>query len=712
MKRWITMLLLPAMLVSGTFCGAFAESTAAENRSKEQEMTKTEAEYNQLIGNLAEFPVNFVYDDVSYRGFHPAYFTETDRTVTEDGSKKSVVIRLERDDTFAVVLETAFYRDYNAYEYTVHFKNPSSSKNSSVLKYLNAADMTLHGENAVLKGILGDHGNQYLPYEYDLSEQDVNFTSLAGRATHYYFPYFNLETDEGGAMIALGWAGTWQADFIYDASLKSTRFIGTGTVGLQTYLKPGEGVRTPLVALVRYYERDEDTATNAWRRWFIDCNMPKETSQSDKHVQPYISMMLAYDTGLPNSDGSISENSKSWKRSMDAYYDHGLKADFRWFDAGWYLDPYMNTVESDWWGTVGTWEMDNIKWPGSSFLESVEYGHEHGTKTFIWFEPERVTHLDGLAANYGYQREWVLSDHGNNNCYLNNLGDPDCLAWTYDRIIRALKKTGADMYREDFNMDPAIFFSIGDGYQGANRTGITENLYIQGHYSLWDKIIEWCGKNEKCTFIDSCASGGGRNDLESMRRAVPFLRSDSDRTTTSLRLAMTTSLVKWLPYTGAVAKESAGQLSNGVTDLYTLRATMLPHVNYQAAFYHDSETIDWETLRKGQTEWEEASRYFFADFYVLSPYRGVSDTENWTAYEYFDAETSSGLLQAFRPADCQEREYTVCVKGVDENAYYCLRDLDGVNSVVRVKGSALLNGLRLVAETPRTAIMLYIERVE
>ena len=54
----------------------------------------------------------------------------------------------------------------------------------------------------------------------------------------------------------------------------------------------------------------------------------------------------------------------------------------------------------------------------------------------------------------------------------------------------------------------------------------------------------WFGDNGKYTYVDSCASGGGRNDLESMRRGVPFLRSDSDRTTAAIRLAMTSSFSK------------------------------------------------------------------------------------------------------------------------------------------------------------------------
>jgi alpha-galactosidase len=577
------------------------------------------------------------------------------------------------------------------------------------LKYVNAIDMKVAGTNPVLKGILGDHANQYAPYEYDLTKRDVNFTSLKGRATHIYFPYFNLENDNGGALFAIGWGGTWQADFTYDENTQETRFKGTGTVGLNTYLKPGEVVRTPLIAKVCYYERDEDVAMNKWRKWVIDCNMPQENEASGTVVQPCTSVMLAYDTGRPNSDGSISEGYDSWKRSLDAFYDHGLTTEYRWFDAGWYFTPYKKTEKSDWWGSVGTWDLDTVKWPDGSFKESVDYAAARGTKTLMWFEPERVTRLDGMVANYGYKREWVLSDHGNNNTFVNNLGIPECLDWTLERIVNTMDQNGIHLYREDFNLDPGIFWTIGDGYEGENRDGITENLYMQGHYALWDGIIEYCASTGKQTYIDSCASGGGRNDLETLRRAVPFLRSDSDRTTCELRLAMTTRLVRWIPYTGASAKESANQLTNGLMDTYVMRATMLPKVGYTAGWYHDQDKIEWEVLRQAQAEWKEFKKYFYEDFYVLTPQRSTTETKEWTVYEYFDSDTDSGVIQAFRPINAAEKTYKIQVKGIDANRYYTLRDVDGVNSKAKVKGSALQKGLPLILNDARSSLILYIE---
>lgn len=719
MKKKLLCLVLIFVIVAA-MCSTLVVAYAAGNDSNggNADMSSSadstvKTEYEGYTADLGNLPITFVYGDKYYKGFSADHFGVVSRTSVEErhGVITTTKLKMYEDDRLMVTVETAFYEDYNAYDYTVYFEN-CGTDNSAVLKYVNAMDIDFDGSNAVLKGILGDHDNQYAPYERDLAEEDVNFTSIAGRATHTYFPYFNLETDKGGAMLAIGWGGTWQADFRYDQESGRTNFVGTGTVGMETYLKPGETVRTPLMAVVRYFERDEDIATNAWRAWMVDCNIPRESAESEESVQPFNLVCYHLDSGRPNSDGSISEGYDSWQRSMDAFYDHGLTATFRWFDAGWYETPYGGTETTDWWGTVGTWQIDTVKWPGDSFRESVEYAHEKGTKTMVWFEPERVTHLDGMV-NYGYDREWVLSDHGNNNCYLNNLGNADALEWTTNRILTFMETHDVDYYREDFNMDPGIFWSIGDGYEGENRTGITENLYMQGHYTLWDNIIEWCCDNGKCPYVDSCASGGGRNDLESMRRGVPILRSDSDRTTIPLRLAMSSTFNKWIPFNGASSNETGGaQIATGITDVYTMRASYLPIYFYNAQWYHAQDTLNWDELKQGLNEWSDINKYLLKDYYVLTPYRGTTNDKDWTSWMYVDKDTDSAVLQAFRPASSTESTFKVECRGLNPDTYYSVRDLDGVNSIARVKGKALMNGLNLYAADARTAIVLYIDPIE
>ncbi len=91
-----------------------------------------------------------------------------------------------------------------------------------------------------------------------------------------------------------------------------------------------------------------------------------------------------------------------------------------------------------------------------------------------------------------------------------------------NRINGVLNEGGISFYREDLNTG-----SIRDSWRQAesadpDRSGMIENGYVQGHYALWDGILA----NENIKMIDSCASGGHRLELESMRRAVALHATD------------------------------------------------------------------------------------------------------------------------------------------------------------------------------------------
>ncbi len=696
-------------IACGTDGNAAAKSNKISNTvnsSSEVDMTKAEKEYRAMLDNLETVPVNFVYDDKYYSGFSSKFFKikqQTEKAV--DGGIQTTTVFNFRGELDVTLIST-IYPEYSAYDYTVYFEN-NGKTNSGVIRNLNAVDMTLDCDEARLKGIYGDYGDRYAPYDFDLKQEPVNFVSLKGRPTHFYFPYFNLEAKGNGAILALGWGGTWQADFTYDETSKQAHYVGTGVVGLNTYLKPGEKIRTPLVAVVRYYDADEDTAMNMWRHWYIDCNMPYDNATDGVKVKPHDAVMICFDTGRPNSDGSISEGHDTWYKSMSEFYEGGGTADFRWLDAGWYEDAYGKTVPTDWWGTVGTWTFDKVKWPGTSLQDCADYCLEHGSQTLVWFEPERVTNLDGLTKNYGYNRAWALQNVGRANSHLNNLGIPECREWTFNKIIAAMTEAKATLYREDFNTDPYWYWDVGDAYQGDSRRGITENLYVQGHYKLWDDIIAYGAEHGWCTFVDSCSSGGGRNDLESMRRGVPFNRSDTDRSGVPHRLAYSTTVLKWLPYQGSTSKESSNELDNGKSDLYSMRTANVPLL-----LYYKGDELNYADLVQFQEERREYQKYFYSDFYVLTPYRGLTCTDEWTAYMYFDKASDSGVVSAFRPEGCAKSRETICIKGVDPDKLYRVRDIDGRNSIDKIKGSDLMSGVRLTAKHDRTAMTLYIEPVE
>ncbi|MBQ7699235.1 MAG: alpha-galactosidase [Clostridia bacterium] len=662
--------------------------------------------FNNRINRPGNLPFTFRYGGELHNGLQGLFARR--KTVKENG-KTTVTTTARVDKNLRIRIESAYIEEFGQCEYTVWFENVGN-KPTDVISDVYALDMTFAGKNPVLRGCLGDHDNWYAGYEKDLGKGDEYFLSLGGRATHIVFPYFDLCHGRGGTMIALGWAGTWEALFSSEGDV--TRVKAKTDVSLDTVLLPGEKIRTGLVVLLPYKNRNYADATNLWRSWFMKYNLPKADGENNM-LKPFSTSCFASDTGLPNSDGSISERSFTWKPTLDKLIAENMKPDFRWFDAGWYYDPENNSVPENWWITIGTWELDREKWPGDSFLQSNTACHKEGMKVLVWFEPERVTNVPALCKNYGYKEEWSIGDGISRT---NDLGNPDCLAWTLGRITKFLGEHGVDMYREDNNSDPGFAWPYKDGVEaqkyGLKRSGITENKCICGHYALWDGIIDYCKKNGKCTFVDSCASGGGRNDIESMRRGIPLMRSDFDRTSSSMRLSQTSTFCRWIPFHGSSTKETEHQLdvSKGAgSSPYVVRASYLPIYNYGEEFTHNKE-LDYDLMRKNYNEWKSVKHLLIKDMYVLTPWRHHTDKTHWTAFAYDDPETGESILLAFRMEEAESVTFTAKLPFADKSAKYELKDADSGKTEIK-SGAELLKGITITLPEPKSSVLIYIKRL-
>ena len=666
--------------------------------------------FKEKLIDAENLPMSFVYDGKAYKGL--GKLMKLDEKMADTPNGVAATLRYKLDDMVVVSLELAFNAEFGEMEYTVWFENTGKAP-SKVLRDVNVIDTEVTGDNPILRGCLGDHANFYAAYEHDLSKGTQFFRSDGGRATHVVFPYFDFVHGDGGTLFALGWAGTWNAMFSPQdgfVTLKAQTCNDFNAV-----LMPGEKVRTGLVVLLPYKGRNADDATNLWREWWMACNMPRANAQGDP-IQPFSTNCWASDTGLPNSDGSISERNFTWKPTLDKILKENVKPTFRWFDAGWYFDPEGNTVESNWWGTIGSWELDRVKWPGNSFRESNDACHAVGMKVLVWFEPERVTNVPALVKNYGYKAEWTI-DNGR-GVITNNLGNDECLQWTMERIIKMMDENGVDLFREDNNSDPGSSWPALDNAEsrkyGVPRRGVNENKSIQGHYKLWDGIIDYCGKHGKCTFVDSCASGGGRNDIESMRRGIPFMRSDYDRTTTSMRLSMTASFCKWIPFHGASTKETQGQLESAKgrgSDEYVNRVSLLPVYNISGYDFTHNPEIDFNLLRRNFDEWKRYNYLLTRDLYVLTPWHHNLDRLGWTAFAYDAPEHGESILLVFRMESCRTDTFTAKLPFAENGKRYELKNMDTGETVTTAGEKLRQEGVVVTLNHPRASALFEVKKL-
>jgi alpha-galactosidase len=490
---------------------------------------------------------------------------------------------------------------------------------------------------------------------------------VGGRPTNGEFPYYNVQTPDGGVLLAVGWPGQWAASFTRDAS--NGLRIAAGQELTHLVLKPGETVRTPLIALLFWQGRDTVRAQNLWRRWFTAHNIPRTNGRPPAPIYVFCSGGLF--PGL-----KVSEASE--RQFIDVLTREGVKIDYWWMDAGWYA---CNA-----WPEVGTWEYDRDRFP-SGIRAVSDYVHGKGMKLILWFEPERVTAGSWIATNHP---DWVLGGS------LLNLGNPAARAWLTEHVDALITGQGIDLYRQDFNMDP---LGCWRGNDSPDRQGMTENLHIQGYLAYWDELR----RRHPGLLIDSCASGGRRNDLETLRRAVPLLRSDYQAFDGNPGYAPgnqghTYGLSAWLPYYGHGVYQSRQNLA------YYVRSHMSP--SFGICVDVRKSDIDWDNYRRLVAQWREAVDCMLGDYYPLTPYSLQLD--QWIAWQFDRPEQGDGAIQAFRRDHNEETTMTFRLFGLDPAAQYQITNLD-LEGSTKVSGKNLMEeGLTVeIKDKPGSALIVY-----
>ena len=221
---------------------------------------QADAWHRAVLDNSAAFPLRFSCGGRIIHGFPESEFARVDQSEHREGGRLVTEIVFQKDDCLFVTLRCAFYGEYGISEWTVWFEN-RGQRDTDVLSDAETV-LTFPGKYPVLRGILGDHGNDYRPYALDVASQPRHFESNSGRATHVNFPYFNLEYGDGGVILAIGWAGTWRAGFRYDAASGVTMVTARSVNRLNAKLRPGEKIRTALFVRAPYRVRSEDYAVN------------------------------------------------------------------------------------------------------------------------------------------------------------------------------------------------------------------------------------------------------------------------------------------------------------------------------------------------------------------------------------------------------------------------------------------------------------------
>lgn len=617
----------------------------------------------------------------------PAEFHPVVETRRIDACLQRTVVTGRNVDGLEIRVEYVEYLDFPATEFLAFFTNRGSS-DTPVLSDVKILDGVLGFADPVLVHGNGDTCREdgYNWQHSPLTEHISLFTS-DGTSCNGAFPYMRLVGENCGVNIAVGWPAMWKADFEPE---EGGVHIRIGQKRSNTVLHPGETLRTPRVNLLGY-TGSETRGMNLWRRWYFAHILPRENGQP---LPPKCCMHVFGAEGKPEFTGASEVNQL---RGMDAYLKNGVRPDVWWIDAGWYPCDYD-------WPTIGTWKPDEARFP-RGLAPIGEKCAENDIQLLLWFEPERVRPGTELDTDHP---EWLLfmknSDGSIAENRLLNLGDPDCCKWITDRIDDIIKASGVRIYRQDFNFSPAAYW---EQAESADRVGMMENLHVQGYLKLWDELLY----RNPGLWIDSCASGGRRNDLETMRRSVPLHYTDVGYGNHPLKQKQHRQMFEWIPYFRAHNMNWYNPETNDYdhtarpTDRFSYYAAMAPAMTEMLKW--DADDVCYALAHEMLPIWRRAAGLMLSgDYYPLTDCR--ASQEDFCAYQFHDPNAEKGFVEIMRNNRCAESAFTVRFEALEPNAVYDLTEAESDESA-EYTGAQLAEGLKV--ELPvRSGRIYFYER--
>ena len=580
-------------------------------------------------------------------------------------------------------MELKEYLDFPVGEWVLRFKN-TGIKPTPVLEDIRSMALELDAaQDAFLHYHDGDYQapDSYQPHRAKMEDGwCFRFAPEGGRPTNKTFPYFNVEYPQQkcGAILVIGWPGQWSARFDFG---DARRRVVAGQELTHFCLQPGEEVRTPL-SVVMLWQGDRVRSQNLWRRWMFAHNLPRP---GGKLPEPMFHVCM----GLQQSE-------KREKAFIDAYFRRGIRFTHWWMDAGWY------PAKDNSWPGVGTWKPDPERFPHGIRAVS-DHAHRKRMKLILWFEPERVTPGTELDVDHP---EMLLKGATSSDNKLLNLGNPGAWKWIVERIDSLLVSEGIDVYRQDHNFNPLTYWRDNDA---PDRQGITETRYVEGYLALWDELR----RRHPDLLIDSCASGGRRNDLETLRRGVPLLRSDYTHAQNPTgdpneyatgNQGHSYGLSSWIPFAGT------GVFADNT---YVARSYFTPSMGmalagpgYRLADPGNDEA-DWKQFKLMHAQWRRISPFFYGDYYPLTPYS--LDEEAWVAWQFHRPDLDAGMAQFFRHSRSPFISARFRLLALDPDATYAVTDMDKPRRRTEAAGKDLMEtGFKVeMRECPDSVLIVY-----
>lgn len=469
-------------------------------------------------------------------------------------------------------------------------------------------------------------------------------------------------TEDAGSALALQllYSGNFQA-FVQKNQLNEVRLgIGINDDNFAWQLAARDNFETP-VALMTYSAKGLTHLSQESQLFVQNHIMPKQFAHAERPIL------------INNWEATYFDFKK--EKLLDLA-DEASKLGIELFvlDDGWFGNRFDDNR------ALGDWVVNEEKL-GGPLNDLIAEVHAKGLKFGLWFEPEMISVDSDL---YRAHPDWAIQAEGRGHTYSRNqlvlnLANPDVVAYIKAAIDKILTENTIDYVKWDYNRN---ITNIGNG-DTYLATQMQSHDYMLGLYDLVSYLTE---KHSNILF-ESCSGGGGRNDLGMMRYFPQVWASDNTDAISRLPIQYGSSYLHPTISMGSHVSASPNHQMGRTTPIETRgNVAMMGNLGYE---------LDLKSLPQAEKDViaAQVAHYkeirpviqFGEQYRLINPEEGSNEAAVQFVYEDKVVVTYVRTLSTIEII-----ETTLKLKGLEEEALYCLQGTDQVYSGAELMYAGLI----------------------
>lgn len=469
-------------------------------------------------------------------------------------------------------------------------------------------------------------------------------------------------TEDAGSALALQllYSGNFQA-FVQKNQLNEVRLgIGINDDNFAWQLAARDNFETP-VALMTYSAKGLTHLSQESQLFVQNHIMPKQFTHAERPIL------------INNWEATYFDFKK--EKLLDLA-DEASKLGIELFvlDDGWFGNRFDDNR------ALGDWVVNEEKL-GGPLNDLIAEVHAKGLKFGLWFEPEMISVDSDL---YRAHPDWAIQAEGRGHTYSRNqlvlnLANPDVVAYIKAAIDKILTENTIDYVKWDYNRN---ITNIGNG-DTYLATQMQSHDYMLGLYDLVSYLTE---KHSNILF-ESCSGGGGRNDLGMMRYFPQVWASDNTDAISRLPIQYGSSYLHPTISMGSHVSASPNHQMGRTTPIETRgNVAMMGNLGYE---------LDLKSLPQAEKDViaAQVAHYkeirpviqFGKQYRLINPEEGSNEAAVQFVYEDKVVVTYVRTLSTIEII-----ETTLKLKGLEEEALYCLQGTDQVYSGAELMYAGLI----------------------